>query len=149
MMHLSLVSLLLCLSPPLVVEITADPYQKTKNLHNGIFLFYEFIFWIIDVSSTNTKHCPETTQVQFERNIEFIGDQIRSKKKPQKEQCLTLCCFLKGVEGCVWGGKGGEVNMVGVLNLPTKKIFQSPIYLIKYRENFFFSDIQICIISGG
>ena len=51
---------------------------------------------------------------------------------------------------CVWGKGEGGVNMLGVLNLPTKKIFRSPIYLIKYRENFFFfSDIQICIISGG
>ena len=56
-----------------------------KNLHNGIFLFYEFIFWIIDVLSTNTKHCPETTQVQFERNKKFTGKALTPKDKANQE----------------------------------------------------------------
>ena len=57
-----------------------------KNLKMYIMEFFCFMNLFLYVLSTNTKHCPETTKVQFERNIEFIGKVSTPKDKPNQEQ---------------------------------------------------------------
>ena len=112
--------------------------------------FFCFMFFFFELQMFH-QQIPNTVQKQHKFSLREIQNslekcrllkinQIRSKKKPQKVQCLTLCCFLQG--GRKWESPWWEFST----SLP-KKSFQSPISLIKYRENFF-SDIQIYIISG-